>query len=664
MSRLLKKCRTLGQVTREQRPPAFAGGVCYRAESDARWEDGLVFPIPKGASLSGARYLTFDILLSGDRFVTPYVKLSGGAEATLRHFSPLCECQTRIVIPLSEADLKNRRQVLIGVGRKTEQAARFCISPLTFTGTEPAFLANPALPRGPLVDEMGQSTLHKWSGKKADLPSMVRHLKARLQAAPRQRWPSSFSRWGGWKARRVKATGYFRTHHDGKCWWLVDPDGHLFWSCGLDCVHSSIDCESKLETRWQNLRAAHTALPDVLGPFGRSYRTNPWHTKDDREFNYREANFIQAFGAERWYDHWITIAHAELRRLGFNTAGDWSDEYAARREGTPYTRPLELGFKFPTTPMAGPDFPDVFHPNLAADARLFAESSLRETVNDPCLLGYFLHNEPPWGFHEGGIAVPMLQQTGECKARQVLAGRLRKKYGSDRGLQKAWGMDVTTGQVAGGILTGPFSAASLPDIQEFSTEMLDRLFRALSEACRKVDPHHLNLGVRWWTFPPNWALKAMGHFDVISFNYYLSRPEMVGYGREREPGVEALALGLHRPFMVGEWHFGALDASLSSAGLCRVANQAERGKAFRFYQEHAAALPWCVGTHWFNMYDRNVLYSPASSENYNSGFLDITHSPHNPICEAARKTHARIYALATGTTAPYNAGVKHLFPSR
>jgi hypothetical protein len=299
----------------------------------------------------------------------------------------------------------------------------------------------------------------------------------------------------------------------------VDPDGYLFWSCGMDCVHSSISYESCIENSRMDLRTVHAALPNVLGPFGRSYRLNPWHPKDNREFNYLEANFIRAFGPGHGYDRWITVAYAELRRMGFNTAGDWSDEYAARREGTPYTRPVERWFQFPTTPMVGPSMPDVFHPNLAADARTFVEHSLRETRHDPYLLGYFLHNEPPWQYHEGGIAVSLLQQTPECKARRVLADRLRGKYGNDRGLQRAWGMGVTLREVAEWTWTANFTKAALMDLREFSTELLDRLFRALSTAGRKVDPHHLNLGVRWWTFPPNWALKAMRHFDVVSFNY-------------------------------------------------------------------------------------------------------------------------------------------------
>jgi hypothetical protein len=431
----------------------------------------------------------------------------------------------------------------------------------------------------------------------------------------------------------------------------------------MDCVHSSISYESCIENSRMDLRTVHAALPNVLGPFGRSYRLNPWHPKDNREFNYLEANFIRAFGPGHGYDRWITVAYAELRRMGFNTAGDWSDEYAARREGTPYTRPVERWFQFPTTPMVGPSMPDVFHPNLAADARTFVEHSLRETRHDPYLLGYFLHNEPPWQYHEGGIAVSLLQQTPECKARRVLADRLRGKYGNDRGLQRAWGMGVTLREVAEWTWTANFTKAALMDLREFSTELLDRLFRALSTAGRKVDPHHLNLGVRWWTFPPNWALKAMRHFDVVSFNYYLPKVDMVGYGREREPGVEALALGLKRPFMVGEWQFGSWDGGLPSAGLRRVADQVERGKAFRVYQEHAAALSWCVGTQWFTMYEQSPVFTTAANANGGDGFLDGTHSPHEPICTAARKTHERLSAIAAGTTRPYDVPVKHLFPS-
>jgi hypothetical protein len=46
-----------------------------------------------------------------------------------------------------------------------------------------------------------------------------------------------WDQYGGWAAGpQLAATGRFTTaKHEGK-WWLVDPEGRLFWSHGIDCV--------------------------------------------------------------------------------------------------------------------------------------------------------------------------------------------------------------------------------------------------------------------------------------------------------------------------------------------------------------------------------------------------------------------------------------------
>jgi len=641
--------------------PVIAGGAWYGCGPGDPSGQGISFRLQP--AVIGIRHLWFDILLSGSRFVTFFARIRMRGVDQKVVFAPLCECQTRIVLPLPEPG-HGPVTVVIGILRKTTPAARFCLGPLHFSAGEPPFLSNPSLPRGPLVDAMGQSTLHRWPEKTSDLSAMIRRLRADWKRATRVRQPAGRSRWGGWTARRVKTTGFFRTHHDGHRWWLVDPDGYLFWSSGLDCVHPSIDNESKVSTRYQDLSAAHAELPNVLGPMGRCFRANPWHSPSDREFNYGEANCVRAFGAEAWYDRWITLAHGNLRRLGFNTAGDWSDECAARRERTPYVRPLERWFwSSRRTPVVAPDFPDVFHPSLARDAGRFAEC-LRETRDDPSLMGYFLHNEPPWDHDSDGVAATMLREKPACASRKAFVEFLRRKYSDDRGLRRAWGMQVRLKHMEEGCWKDTLSPAASADVRSFSTVMLDRLLKVYGSACRRIDTHHLNLGIRWWTFPPLWALRAMRHCDVVSFNYYFPRLNMVGYGRQRETGVEEVVAALRRPFLVGEWHFGALDGGLPSAGLCRVADQEERGRAFRVYAEHAASLPWCVGAHWFNMYDRNALSSTTSNENYNIGFFDVSHHPHTAICRAATETNRRIYRVAAGRLAPYDRPVRHLFPSR
>jgi len=608
------------------------------------------------------------MLIGGDRFVTFRLSLrAAGAEVFGLNFGALCWCQTRIVHDLPD-DLVTDSvdEATITVLRKTDQPARFCVGPVAFSAARPPRLEQPALPQGPILDALGQSTVHQWPGKTRDAAELTERLRAERAAAAAQRLPDSFSRWGGWRERRVEATGFFRTHHDGRRWWLVDPDGHLFWSSGADCVHPTIDHETRYDTRDMALASAIAGMPDRGGEFSSAYGRNPYHSPHDREINLLQANFIRAFGQKAWYEAWSTMAAARLRQVGFNTAGDWSDEAMASKAGIPYVRPLELFLRYEHTPMLVGGLPDVFHPGLERDAAAFAEA-LRPTVGDPAMIGYFLHNEPRWWFGDGTTspAEEMLRRNVRGASRDALVRFLRERRGSEAALSEAWGMHASFDALAGAKWDALFTDTARADLDAFSTVMLDRLIATLSAACRRVDPDHLNLGVRWWTFPPAWALAAMCSADVVSFNYYLPKIDRVHYGRsEPEAGIEEVCTRLARPFLVGEWHFGAFDAGLPSAGLYAVRDQEERGKAFRVYLENAASTPWCVGAHWFNLYDRNALYCAASNENYNIGFLDITHRPHQPLCRAARLTHQRLYAVASGAVPPYDERVAYVFPSR
>ncbi|MFW5858116.1 MAG: agarase, partial [Planctomycetota bacterium] len=108
------------------------------------------------------------------------------------------------------------------------------------------------------------------------------------------------------------------------------------------------------------------------------------------------------------------------------------------------------------------------------------------------------------------------------------------------------------------------------------------------------------------------------------------------------------------PILVGEWHFGALDAGLPGGSLRRVATQQDRAEAYRVYAEAALAHPACVGIHWFTLYDEAAA-GRFDGENWNIGFLDVCHRPYDELAAAARTTHERMYAVAAGEIAPYEA---------
>ena len=93
----------------------------------------------------------------------------------------------------------------------------------------------------PCFDTYGQFKWRDWPGKTktdGDLKRAAAEEADDLAAHP---GPADLDCFGGWSAGpRLKATGRFRTHRDerGK-WWLVDPDGRLFWSFGPVRVSAS-----------------------------------------------------------------------------------------------------------------------------------------------------------------------------------------------------------------------------------------------------------------------------------------------------------------------------------------------------------------------------------------------------------------------------------------
>lgn len=653
----------LGNLRREEGQAPIPGAVWLVAEDVG---DGLEYRFPPG-TLAKASYLTCDMLVDGLYLAVFDLALMEGEEGKAFHFrfGALHQCSLRVRMPLNlvdqnrwgidregaflkprcsgdRVDLAKVDRMRFTLLRKSPQPVRWCMTNFIAAETEPPRLARPVLPKGPLLDELGQSRLHEWTTKTRSVEELKQRLQQQLLTAQTHTWPESFTRWGGWKVRRLtRGTGFFSTHHDGRRWWLVDPDGYAFWSVGLDCVR--VDTTANYE----GLEDALSWLPDPTSEFGEIYQTRPGPTTG-RFINYLAANFIRTFGPQGWRDKWAQIAFGELRRLGFNTVGNWSEWEYARQARFPYVRPLS--FQPSRVRYIFRDFPDVFHRDFALDAADYA-NQLKDTVEDPALVGYFLMNEPQWGFARDLPAVGMLFNTPECATRQELARWLRERYPDAAALSRAWGIHVTFEHIAAGPWTHELTPAALKDLEVFSARMVEVYFKTLSEACRKVDPNHLNLGMRWAGIPPDWAIQGMKTFDVFSINCY--RPRVP---RDATDRIEKL---LKMPVLIGEWHFGALDVGLPASGIGHVPSQADRGRAYRVYIEDAAANRNCVGAHWFTMYDQSAL-ARFDGENYNIGFLDVCNRPYEPLCTAARASHERLYEVAAGRARPFNDAPQYL----
>ena len=255
-------------------------------------------------------------------------------------------------------------------------------------------------------------------------------------------------------------------------------------------------------------------------------------------------------------------------------------------------------------------------------------------------------NEPAWGFSSELPAQGMLYTAlPACPTRKAFANWLRTKYQRDPALAAAWKIDVTFRKVASGEWHEALPEEARPDLLEFSKQMVARYFEILTEACRKVDPNHLNLGMRWAGIPPMWAVEGMQSFDVFSMNCYRERVP-----RDVTDRIHGL---LKMPILIGEWHFGALDVGLPASGIGHLKNQADRARAYRVYIEDAAANPNCVGAHWFTLYDESAL-GRFDGENYQIGFYDVCNRPYEEIGAAAVASHERLYEVAAGRRKPFD----------
>ena len=490
-------------------------------------------------------------------------------------------------------------------------------------------------PEKKLIDAMGQYIPKKWPGKLSGIDEMIQ--KVRAQADMPGEYPfAGWTRWGGESGMRfADGTGFFtRVKRDGR-WYLLDPDGCAFFSMGPDCVVARADArvdglESLLE--WD------PDDPDVVEAMQRDWGENG--RGRGRLISFERANLKRAFGKD-YREQWRRMVVGQLKRMGMNTLGNWTDGSLYGR--MPYVTSLP---RFPGTAVnIFRDFPDVLSPEYRADAERCAQA-LAARRDDPYMIGYFLRNEPGWAFVDNLIiADEVLRNPADTWCRRGLIDWLRKKYGDIDALNRAWNAGF------GGFddLSAPIESASAlsegaeADLRAFSAELVRAYTAIPSSACRAVDPNHMILGMRWaWISDPA-LVSGWDCFDVFSINCYAVEPTFA-IERVRELGVDL-------PVMIGEFHFGALDAGLTATGLEGVVSQADRGKAYRYYMEHAAAHPYCVGCHWFQCYDQFAL-GRFDGENYNIGLFDVCFQPYPEMAEAVRACSGGILEIHAGRRMP------------
>ncbi|SFS29693.1 hypothetical protein SAMN05216365_1017 [Porphyromonadaceae bacterium NLAE-zl-C104] len=404
-----------------------------------------------------------------------------------------------------------------------------------------------------------------------------------------------FSKFGGFMKKRVKPTGFFRTERIDGRWWLIDPQGYLFYSIGSTGINPGISFE-----RVKGREYIYKELPPAIKGTGTRDIENSFYTW----------NLIRRYGEGNWINKWIDKTIYRMDIWGFNTIANWSDPTLCQSQRKPYVKNL-YGWGFNAETMG---MPDPYDPAYIQLVEASAKAQCEPLKNDPFLIGYFVGNEPPWPGREDELVNVILK--GEATPLQTA-------------------------------LKEHLAKGDTPEARKsFVYETYIKFITIINSAIKKYDPNHLNLGLRFGGHPPVELTKLSADigFDVYSLNIY-------NYSIRKELLVKIEEL-TNLPIMIGEFHFGTPGRGLAP-GLAQTINQKERGVAYRYYVEQAAAHPSVVGTHWFQWLDQPST-GRFDGENYNIGFLDVTDLPYSELVNEAIKTHERIFDIHSGKEPPVN----------
>ena len=160
-------------------------------------------------------------------------------------------------------------------------------------------------------------------------------------------------------------------------------------------------------------------------------------------------------------------------------------------------------------------------------------------------------------------------------------------------------------------------------LDEFSKVLIKEYIKVPATALKEIDKDHLNLGIRYAFISNDDLFEGKEYFDIFSIN---------SYDDYCEKPVRRVFDKTKMPVMIGEFHFGALDAGLPATGIRAVTNQKERGKAINAYIENAKTLGCCVGAHYFQLNDQPYL-GRYDGENYNIGLVDICCREYDDVTE-------------------------------
>ena len=504
----------------------------------------------------------------------------------------------------------------------------------------------------PCFDRYGQFKHREWSGKThcdADLKADAEAEERDLAAHP---GPADRDRFGGWASGPALAPAKrFRAEKVDGRWWLVDPDGRLFWSLGVMRVSAS----SAMTPMNGDTGKPHRGipipdrdcffedLPPQPGVPDATAFSKFWTTRDEllypffaargetRIYDFSSANLFRKYGPD-YYERFTDIVHRRLASWGVNTLSSSSDIAICLKDRTPYIERLERQSR-PIEASYGEwwKFRDPWDASFKSSVKALLEERSAQ-ASDPWCIGFSVDNEIDWGGRKSKLAEWTIQSPADQPAKIALVGFLKAKYGSAAALNAAWGKDYADWD---DVLhsTLPPGPKATPDLEAFTLEIVENYFRRTREAIKEFDPGLMYLGCRFaGGGAAPWVVEAAGRWcDVVTFNVY--RDSLATW---------KIPENLDRPVLITEFHFGANDAGNFGTGVCKAKDRKDRAEKMAAYVRAVLAMPQVVGCHWHQFSDQ-ACSGRFDGEGITVGWTDVCDKPYKETVDALREISRDLY---------------------
>lgn len=498
-----------------------------------------------------------------------------------------------------------------------------------------------------ICDRFGQFAKADWPGKLKSESEFARDREREEAELARSPQPPERDRFGGWLAGpKLEATGRFRAEKVNGKWWLVDPDGRLFFSFGSNCVGM------EEQTMITGREEFFLDLPKAGEPYSEFLQPSAFvlygPTKSGTAYSFAPANLKRKYG-ERWEERSQETAVRRLCSWGMNTIGNWSHG-GTYRFGLPFVATFHIEGNHARL-ATGVDYwgkmHDVFDPKFAESVRNSLGDRAKWVAGNPFCIGWFVDNELSWGGYgeEGGrfgIAYGALNAEPDQPAKREFLRQLRQKYGAIERLNEKWGTAFASWadmEKPVGLPADSDPARRREDLLAFCRSFLERYFQTVRDEVKAADPKAMYLGPRFAWRTPDAVEVCAKYADCLSFNIYA--PSV-------RPEEWADVAKLDKPILIGEFHMGATDRGMFHTGLVGAPDQKARAEMYQTYVRSVLDHPNFVGCHWFQYRDQPLTGRVLDGECYNIGLVSVVDRPYPEMVEATKRLGRELYRRRYG----------------